>query len=175
MIFVMRSRWIVSLALFFATAPVAVIGHGVGTSFERQTDEFFVDIGFDRDFQVGEETLIDFSLFSVKKGKVEDLASFTKLTYSIHSGSTVLATRAITKPEFGKVFETITPKKRGNWVLTVDFSNSDASIFTTSFDIEIIPSAKVQESAPSNTPIFFVIIGCILAAAYFLFRRHSSL
>ncbi len=171
----MKTRWIMSLALVILTLPVVASGHGVGTSFERQTDEFFVDIGFDRDFQVGEETLIDFSLFSVKKGKVEDLASFTKLIYSIHSGSTILASREITKPEFGKVFETVTPKKRGNWVLTVDFINDDASVYATSFDMDIIPSAKAQPIAASNTPLFVIIIACIATAAYFVFRRPSSL
>ncbi len=171
----MRSRWIISVALALSAVPAAVAGHGVGDSFELQTESFFVDIGFDRPFQVGEETLIDFSLFSVKKGKVDDLASFTQLTYNIHSGSSILATRTITKPEFGKVFETVTPKQRGNWKLSVDFVSNDASIFTTSFDMEILPSAKAQKKAPSNTAIFIAIIAGIAGCSYFIFQRSSSL
>lgn len=173
MISLMRSRWIISAALALSAVPTAVFGHGVGASFERQTDTFFVDIGFDRSFQVGEETLIDFSLFSMKDGKVDDLASFTQLTYSIHSGSNVLTSRTITKPEFGKVFETVTPKKRGNWVLSVDFLSNDASIFSTSFDMEIIPSAKAQERSPSMGILFVVIISLIGGAGYLFFRKSS--
>lgn len=171
----MRSRWIASLTLALSVLPAVVLAHGVGASFEKQTDDFFVDVGFDRPFQVGEETLIDFSLFSVKKGKVEDLASFTKLTYSIHSGSTILATRTINKPEFGKVFETLTPDKRGNWTLTMDFMSGDTSIFKSSFEMEILPSAKAQPSVTSNTPLFVVIIACISATAFFIFRRSTRL
>jgi len=166
----MRSQWIISAALGISTLPAVAFAHGDGASFELLTDTYFVDIGYDRPFQVGEETLIDFSLLSVKKEKIEDLASFTKLTYSIHSGSNILHGRTITKPEFGKVFETITPEKRGNWTLTVDFISSDVSIFSTSFDTEILPSAKAQKRGPSTGLIFAAIFTLIGGAVYFLFR-----
>ncbi len=156
-------------------APIACFAHGSGQTFEQKTDQHFIDIGYDTPFQVGKETLIDFGLFTLKDGEPDGLATFTNLTLTIHSGSSVLYERSIDKPEFGKVFATVTPKREGNWVLTAVFAVPEKPIETMSVDIVIQPPIIQAMSAVPDALIFSVIIAALAVCGFFIFRRprHS--
>lgn len=147
---VWRFLLMISLAVL---SPVYAHAHAEGQSFEELTNTYFVDIGYDLPLQVGQETLIDFGLFTVKNKQPDELANFTNVTVRIHSGSTVLFQRSIDKPEFGKAFATVTPKDSGNWVLTAEFSLNGVLLHSATFDI-LIPTSQSSDIAFS---IFFIV------------------
>ena len=166
-----RFLLVISLAVL---PPIFAHAHSEGQSFEVQTDTYFVDIGYDLPLQENQETLIDFGLFTLNNNEPDELASFTNVTMRIHSGSTILYERSIDKPEFGKAFATVTPKKFGHWTLTADFSTNDTLIQSSSFDVLISQPSPSDRTEIPVIVIFTVVITLLVGTAVFVFELRPT-
>lgn len=165
-------HFIITILLCIGIVP-SVLAHGADSSFEKEIGNLLVDIGYDTPFSVTEDTLLDFAIYNMKGDEVTGLSDFTSVDVSFQSGAVTQWEKNITKPDFGKVFTTVTPKKPGNWMLHVVFSNEGNEIVSTDFPIFIEGSDLEDEGIPSKSvPMLFIGIALLLGiSSYFIFLR----
>lgn len=160
------------MAILLALVPVA-LAHGAGSSFEKRVGNKLVDVGCDPAFKVGEETLLDFAVYEMEGEKVLGLSTFTKVRASFESGSLILWETVIDKPDFGKVFATVTPIRPGNWNFVVTFGDSsDSAIATAAFPVRIEPSDA--DPASMSSTMFAITILASAALLIGILRKFLS-
>jgi LPXTG-motif cell wall-anchored protein len=168
LLFALWSAFLISVPLAFA--------HG-GPSFERTVGKYFIDIGYDDEFKQGREVLLDFALYSIKNGKPDSLTQVSSVTFSVLTGSTVLFTKTIPKPDFGKIFATYTPDQHGRFDLTAAFSVDGTEVVKTSFPFVVQDSAfeEGEEVTGSYSSMPVAIAGAVIVAiaGFILWRRKS--
>jgi hypothetical protein len=167
----MRRKAFFTVALFLLCIPSVSFAHIGAFSFEKIVDGKLVDIGYDILFERGEETLIDFGMFTLKDDYPDQLASFTRIEFSMYSGSTVMVSKSITKPEFGKAFAVVTPTRGGNWTFRAKFWNGDSLAADASFEVPIKGSSTPLNI--SGIAVVAVLVAIIGGTMTVFLRRHS--
>lgn len=168
----MRLNFLVCAILFLCLTPLS-FAHG-GPTFEKQTNGYFIDIGYDEQFEAGQETLLDFALFHSKNGKVESLVQVTSVTFLVQTGSTVLHTQTIAKPDFGKIFATYTPNAFGHFDFTVLFFVDGTSVAEATFPLEVKRPNATHYSVISGSNVPMITLGIALVAIVLVFLRRTS-
>ncbi len=146
--------------LLCGLVPVLAFAHTDQKSFELEIGNYFVDVGYDEDFGVGKDTLLDFQIFQVS---TDTPFEYSSMSVSVGSGSTVQWSRTIKKPDLGKAITSIVPAESGHWELRVIFTSDSTVIADASFPITIAES----NHSPYSAPLVLIAIAVIGSYAFF--------
>lgn len=161
----LRISFVSVLVLLVLGVVQSAHAHALGASFEAQVGEYLVDIGYDPDPPVAEDTLLlDLNLWREQNVSSADFDSaWVRLE---QGGKTILAT-GVARPEFGPMTVLLKlPSEPGEAKLHVRFerkATTDWVVADTSFDFVIAPSPE----AP-HPPIVWGIVGFVVAACAML-------
>lgn len=163
------SQLLLSFVVLCTLLPSAS-AHVDGLSFERESDAFFVDIGFDQPLQVGEATMFDFSLTKLSGSDKGAGADFDSVIARLLSGSVIQSEEQAIKPAFGKTTLTMTPKVGGLWSFSVQYFKKGRPMITEAFPV-VIETFEARGLPPWMYGIASV---SIVAACFVAFRLRSS-
>lgn len=166
-------RFFLFVAFVSVCLPTMASAHLGTYFFEKRVGDLLVDIGYDIPFMQGEETLIDFSLVKMKDNFPEGLESFDNIQWKIYSGSTILDSKSTDKPEFGKVFATVTPDRSGNWKLSTTFNNAGTTVASAEFDMTIQKGSLFLSKQEMEDAVFALFI-VLIAATTFVYLRYRQ-
>lgn len=126
------SAYIITLLCFFAV-PLTAAAHPYGESFEKQTDEYLIDIGYNvTDFIANSSTLFEFDLLDG-----EELAEYEDVWVRISKGNqTVLAT-GVNKSDFGGARLTFVFPEPGEYEFSVRYQEGTDALAEATFPINV--------------------------------------
>lgn len=136
--------------MLLSTAAIALSphahAHSNAQSFEKQLENYFIDIGYSQSFVVNEKTVLDISLYD-QQG---DMPQYSSVLISVESGSSIQYRSKIDKPDLGKPFMSLVLKSEGNWSLRTTFLKDEAVIAEAVFPVFI------QQNASQSRNLYFV-------------------
>lgn len=146
----------------FFLFPKSVLMHGAGASFEKEINNYIVDIGYDPEKpEVGESVKFDFDLLNKISGSA---VSFSSVWVRIEKeGNTVFAT-GIHSPKFGKTGLLYSFPEGGLYDISTRFENNGEKITETSFPISIENSFE-DKSFPVM-PLVWGALGLVIGVFF---------
>lgn len=161
------------LLVLLLQAHVAVFAHGDGVSHEEQKDGYFIDIGYDQEFPVAQDSLrFDFVTYPDDKESIEGEV-FTDVWVRISQDRELFFSGGINKPEFGTTGFTYVFPREGTYEVLARFQNDGEAVVETSFFIEVLPTTTEKKVAWVSL-VFASSAGFVLGGAVvFLFRRKK--
>ena len=153
---------IASLIIFFVIviAPVHVLAHGAGASFEQTIGEYKIDVGYDPvEPRVGERLILDFNLQTQSDPDVD----FDRVWVRVVDGTKTLYATGVGKSMFGATTLLLTlPSFEGPATVQVRFEKGTEKLVDTTFPLPVAAekSAGLKEAHLLLTGGFFgAIIG----------------
>jgi len=156
---------------FYAVAFGVVSAHGSGASFEEQSGDFLIDVGYDPAIVLsGEQVRFDFNIINTKL--VGTSTQFTDVRVLLEKDSRVSFASGLHKPRFGKIGMTYVFPESGQYDLSVRFQNNGDILADASFVLNVDRGAS---SLGGPQGIILGIVGLLLGGAIvFIFKRRKN-
>jgi len=135
------------LLVLLLQAHAAVFAHGDGVSHEEQKDGYFIDIGYDQEFPVAQDSLrFDFVTYPDDKESIKGEV-FTDVWVRISQERELFFSGGINKPAFGTTGFTYVFPREGTYEVLARFQNDGETVVETSFTIDVLPMVVVEKIA----------------------------
>lgn len=159
-----------SLLVLLAVLPAYAYAHGDGASFEKQSGEYLIDIGYDPAPPVaGEATLFDFSLLRIADG--------SEVPYShvwvriLDERKTVLASGVHAQEVGATTLLFVFPEDK-TYTLESSFRTERGEIASASFSVPVSPKSDTPiTEAPWFLPLLFFLGVCSGVLGIALWKR----
>ena len=161
------------VACLYAVVPMHLFAHSSGASFEKITDQYRIDVGYDPILIFeNDRVVLDFELWDAQSG---DLVAYTRVwTRLEHEGKTVLAT-GIGKSSIGETTFLFQAYEPGEWVLHVRYERGDDVITDADFPFTV---ARATEWGRYAVPLGIACAGFLIGmgvVSVILVRRVQRL
>jgi hypothetical protein len=143
----MKKITILGILLFvlLLQASTGAQAHGSGISHEEQKNGYFIDIGYDQEFPIAQDSLrFDFVTYPEDRGSIEGEV-FTDVWVRISQDRELFFSGGINKPVFGATGFTYMFPREGTYEVFARFQNDGETVVETSFTINVLPMVIEEE------------------------------
>ncbi|HEY4496954.1 MAG TPA: hypothetical protein VI432_02290 [Candidatus Paceibacterota bacterium] len=151
----MINRLLILMGIVTTMFTPTVIAHGNELSFEKQVDDFLIDIGYgESQITAGAPTRLDFNIVDTKKNETVE---FDNVFVRINEGEKTIFAGSILKSIFSRGI-TYTFPHGGDYELYIRFQKDTDAITEAAFPIKVLNN----DADPDSTPISYFLISGVL-------------
>lgn len=160
------------LAAACLALPLMLYAHSEGASFEKQTGDYLIDIGYDpAPPEAGRAALFDFGLTRISNNTP---APYDHVWVRVRDAESTLFASGIYHQGSGPTTLLYTFPKEGTYTLETSYRGARGEIASASFSVPVTPeAAEPLSQAPWFTPALFFAGVCVGVLGLMFYRRPS--